>query len=66
MPQELSFFGIFVPPELICVFAGFLTAYALSLLFNHWRISEFFYYPPLAYFALAIILTITYNQLVPF
>ena len=57
IPSEFAIGGVFCPPLLIASILG-VTAAALSALFlNRYRLSQYFFYPPLVFLALAVIYT---------
>ncbi len=57
IPSEFAIGGVFFPPLLIASILG-VTAAALSALFlNRYRLSQYFFYPPLVFLALAVIYT---------
>ena len=57
VPSEFTIGGVFFPPLLIASILG-VTAAALSALFlNRYRLSQYFFYPPLVFLALAMIYT---------
>ena len=57
IPHEFAIGGVYFPPLFIAgmlgVIAAALTAYGL----NRYRLSRFFFYPPLVFLALAVIYT---------
>jgi len=57
LPHEFTIGGVYFPPLLIASILGTLAAVVTSVLFNRYRLSRFFYYPPLIFVALAIIYT---------
>ena len=58
IPHEFTLGGIFMPPLLIASFFGLLAAVATALLLNRYRLSRYFFYPPLVLVSLAVIYTI--------
>lgn len=54
MPREFFIGSVYLPPLLIVSMLGILAASATAWLLNRYRLSRFFY-PPLAYVAIAII-----------
>ena len=58
IPHEFALGGIFMPPLLIASFLGLLAAVATAFLLNHYRLSRYFFYPPLVLVSLAVIYTI--------
>lgn len=57
LPHEFTIGGLYFPPLLIASIFGTLAAVVTAALLNHYRLSRFFYYPPLIFVALAIIYT---------
>jgi len=57
LPHEFTIGGVYFPPLLIASILGTLAAVVTSTLLNRYRLSRFFYYPPLIFVALAIIYT---------
>ncbi len=47
-----------MPPLLIASFFGLLAAVATALLLNRYRLSRYFFYPPVVLVSLAVIYTI--------
>ncbi len=56
-PHEVSIGGVYFPPLLLASILGVLLAVLTAFLLNKYRLSRFFYYPPLVFLALAIIYT---------
>jgi hypothetical protein len=57
LPHEFTIGGVYFPPLLIASFLGTLAAVVTAAVLNRYRLSRFFYYPPLIFVALAIIYT---------
>ena len=57
IPSELTIGGVYVPPLLIASILGVLASILTAKYLNHFRLSRFFFYPPLVFLALAIIYT---------
>lgn len=57
IPSEFNIAGIYFPPLLIASGFGVLATWITVMLLNRYRLSRFFYYPPLIFVALAIIYT---------
>jgi hypothetical protein len=64
IPHEFAIGGIFMPPILIASILGLLVAVAMALLLNHFRLSRYFFYPPLVLVALVVINTIVIGTFV--
>ena len=58
MPHEFAIGGIYIPPLLIAAILGTIAAVATGRLLNRYRLSRYFFYPPLVLIALAIIYTV--------
>ncbi len=57
LPHEFAIGGVYFPPLLLASILGVLLAVLTALLLNRYRLSRFFYYPPLVFLGLAIIYT---------
>ena len=57
IPSEFAIGGVYFPPLLIASIIGVSAAALTALLLNRYRLSRFFFYPPLVFLALAIIYT---------
>ena len=57
VPHEFTLGGVYFPPLLIAAFLGVLAAVLTAMLLNRYRLSRFFFYPPLVFLALAAIYT---------
>jgi hypothetical protein len=57
IPKEFTIGGVYLPPLLIAGFFGVLAAALTAMLLNRYRLSRFFFYPPLVFLALAVIYT---------
>ena len=57
IPSEFAIGGVFFPPLLIAGILGVTAAGLTALLLNRYRLSRFFFYPPLVFLALAVIYT---------
>jgi hypothetical protein len=64
IPHEFAIGGIFMPPILIASIFGLLVAVATALLLNRFRLSRYFFYPPLVLISLAVINTIVIGTFV--
>jgi len=58
MPREFAIGGVYMPPLLIAAILGTIAAVATARLLNRYRLSRYFFYPPLVFVALAIIYTV--------
>jgi hypothetical protein len=57
IPHEFTLGGVYFPPLLIAALLGVLAAVLTAMLLNRYRLSRFFFYPPLVFIALAVIYT---------
>jgi hypothetical protein len=64
MPHEFAIGGIFMPPLLVAAILGTIAAVATARLLNRYRLSRYFFYPPLVFVALAIIYTVLIGTLI--
>jgi hypothetical protein len=58
IPHEFTIGGVYMPPLLIVAILGMLAAAATARLLNRYRLSRYFFYPPLVFLALAVIYTV--------
>ena len=67
MPHEFVIGEIYMPPMLIAAILGMIAAVATARLLNRYRLSRYFFYPPLVFVALAVIFTVLFGTvLIPF
>ncbi len=57
VPSEFAVGDVFFPPLLIAGILGVAAAVLTAYLLNRYRLSRFFFYPPLVFLALAVIYT---------
>jgi hypothetical protein len=57
IPHEFAVGGVHFPPLLIAGLFGVATAWLTAQLLNRYRLSRFFWYPPLVFIALVVIYT---------
>ena len=57
IPSEFAIGGVFFPPLLIASILGVALAALSALFLNRYRLSQYFFYPPLVFLALAVIYT---------
>jgi hypothetical protein len=57
IPHEFTIGGVYFPPLLIASFFGVTAAALTTMLLNRFRLSRFFFYPPLVFVALAVVYT---------
>ena len=67
VPVEFSMGGIYMPPLFIAALLGVITAMGVAKLLNSYRLSKYFFYPPLVFAALVIIFMVFYGRtIIPF
>ena len=57
IPSEFSFYGIYLPPLLVASLLGMVAAMVTARVLNRYRLSRYFFYPPLVFIALMVIYT---------
>ena len=57
IPKEFTIGGVYFPPLLLAGILGALAAGTTAYGLNRYRLSRFFYYPPVVFLALAVIYT---------
>ena len=57
IPSEVELLGVYFPPLLPASLFGAFAAAATAFALNRYRLSRFFYYPPVVFLALAVIYT---------
>lgn len=58
IPHELHIGEVFIPPLLIAGILGIIATSITAKLLNKYRLSKYFFYPPLAMVALMVIYTL--------
>jgi len=58
IPHEFAIGEVFMPPLLVASLLGPLAAMVTAHLLNRYRLSRFFFYPPLVFLSLMIIYTV--------
>jgi hypothetical protein len=58
IPKEFAIGGVYMPPLLIAAMLGTIAAVVTARLLNRYRLSKYFFYPPLVFLALTIIYTV--------
>ena len=58
IPSEFAVGGVYFPPMLIAALLGMVLAWLSAHLLNRYRLSRFFFYPPLVLLAFAVIYTV--------
>ena len=57
IPKEFTIGGVYFPPLLIAGILGVALAALTAIALNRYRLSRFFFYPPLVFVAVAVIYT---------
>ena len=57
IPHEFFIGGVYFPPLLIATFLGIVLAALTAIVLNRYRLSRFFFYPPLVFVSLTVIYT---------
>jgi len=57
IPHEFFMGGVYFPPLLIAASLGVVLAAFTAIALNRYRLSRFFFYPPLVFVALVVIYT---------
>jgi len=57
IPHEFAISGVYFPPLLIAALFGVTAAALTAIALNRYRLSRYFFYPPLVFVALAVIYT---------
>ncbi len=58
VPHEFALGGVYLPPLLIAAVLGTVAAVVTARVLNRYRLSRYFFYPPLVFLGLTIIYTI--------
>jgi len=58
IPHEFAIGEVFMPPLLVASFLGLLAAMVTAHFLDRFRLSRYFFYPPLVFLALIIIYTV--------
>lgn len=58
IPHEIALGGVFMPPLLVAGLLGAIAAVLTAQLLNRYRLSRYFFYPPLVFVALMVIYTV--------
>ncbi len=64
IPIEFAIGGVYFPPLLIASTLGVVAAIVTAFVLNRYRLSRFFFYPPLVFLALAVIYTLVLGTFV--
>jgi len=58
IPHEFAIGEVYMPPLLVAAFMGLIAAMVTAHLLNRYRLTRYFFYPPLVFIALTIIYTV--------
>ncbi|MFT5453473.1 MAG: hypothetical protein ACI9N9_002985 [Enterobacterales bacterium] len=58
IPHEISIGGVYLPPALIAVIWGVLATVVTTRFLDRYRLTQYFFYPPIVAMSLTIIYTI--------
>lgn len=58
IPREFAIGEVFLPPLLVAGVLGLLAAIVTAQLLNRYRLSRYFFYPPLVFLAFFVIYTV--------
>ena len=58
IPHEFAIGEVYLPPLLVAAFLGLIAAILTAHLLNRYRLTRYFFYPPLVFIALTIIYTV--------
>jgi hypothetical protein len=58
IPHEIAVGEVFLPPLLVAGFLGLLAATVTANLLDRYRLSRFFFYPPLVFLGLLVVYTV--------
>ena len=61
IPSELAIGDVYLPPMLVAGLLGVTAAWVTAHLLNRFRLSRFFFYPPLVLIALTVIYTVIFG-----
>jgi hypothetical protein len=57
IPVEVSIFGVYFPPLLIAAIIGTLAATLTARVLNRYRLSRYFFFPPIVLIAIMVVYT---------
>ncbi len=64
IPVEFNIGGVYMPPLLVASVLGVITAMIIAKLLNKYRLSKYFFYPPLVFVAMVIIFAVFYGAII--
>jgi hypothetical protein len=57
IPHEFALGGVYMPPLFVASLLGLMVAVVVARLLNKYRLSRYFFYPPLVFIAMLAIFT---------
>ena len=66
IPSEFAIGGVYMPPMLVAAILGTALAVLTARLLNRYRLSRYFFYPPLVFVAMAAIYTVLIETFIIF
>jgi len=57
-PHEIAIGGVYMPPLLVASLLGAMAALVTARQLNRYRLSRYFFYPPLVFVAMTVIYTV--------
>jgi len=64
VPHEIHIGEVFMPPLLLAGILGLIAASVTAKLLNKYRLSKYFFYPPLVMVAMMVIYTILFGMII--
>ncbi len=64
VPHEIHIGEVFMPPLLLAGILGLIAASITAKLLNKYRLSKYFFYPPLVMVAMMVIYTILFGMII--
>ncbi|RLA03702.1 MAG: DUF1656 domain-containing protein [Gammaproteobacteria bacterium] len=61
IPHEFAIGGVYMSPLLIASLLGFIAALVIVRLLNYYKLSKYFFYPPIVMISLIIINTVIFS-----
>jgi hypothetical protein len=58
IPHEIAIGGIYMPPLFVAALMGIVLAIIVARILNKYRLSKYFFYPPLVFVAMVVIFTV--------
>ena len=58
IPHEFAIGEVYMPPLLVAGFLGLIAAMVTAHVLNRYRLTRYFFYPPLVFIALTMIYTV--------